>query len=102
MVEQQQPPSLTAVYTSGTSGNAPFTITTALPPVPTTTTDDNKSKTQYLLSVREAVIKLQEHVNKELTARMEEDNKKAQAAGAKPIADEKEEKNYGEEVVEED
>lgn len=52
---------------------------------------------------------MQEVVNKELTARMEEDNKKAADAQGKDgnakvkgVDEKKEEENYGEEVVEED
>jgi hypothetical protein len=60
-------------------------------------------RTSYLASLRAAVVDTQEKVNKELTARMEED--KARDASGLKIADvdeAKEEENYGEEVVEEE
>jgi hypothetical protein len=46
---------------------------------------------------------MQEQINKELTARMEED-KARDAEGTKPkvVDDAKEEDNYGEEIVEEE
>ncbi|RKU43945.1 hypothetical protein DL546_002788 [Coniochaeta pulveracea] len=71
--------SLSATYTSPT--NAPFSVTKSLT-VP-------------------AVAEVQNEVNRELTARMEED--KARDASAKAgVDDAKEEENYGEEVVEEE
>jgi hypothetical protein len=109
---------LSATYTSPT--NAPFTISHSIPSssssttTPPTTTDSNSNavldKTAYLASLRAAVTATQESVNKELTARMEEDklrdaaaNPAAAAAAAKKGVDEdKEEENYGEEVQPED
>jgi hypothetical protein len=93
-------PTLSGTYTSPT--NAPFTI--ALPisaPIDSTTVE---SKTKYLSELRQSVISLQDQVNKELTARMEEDKAREAAAsnGTKIVDDEKEEENYGEEVVEEE
>jgi hypothetical protein len=65
-------------------------------------------KTTYIRELRKTTAKMQEHINAELTARMEED-KVREASGAdgaskaKSMVDEaKEEDNYGEEVVEED
>lgn len=63
-------------------------------------------KTAYLGKLREATAKMQEHINAELTARMEEDKSReaADANGSKKkgVVDEaREEDNYGEELVEE-
>jgi hypothetical protein len=88
--------SLSATYTSPT--NAPFSVTKSLSsPV----SNDINARTTYLASLRKAVAEVQKEVNKELTARMEED--KARDASAKAdVDDAKEEENYGEEVVEEE
>lgn len=88
--------SLSATYTSPT--NAPFSVTKSLT-VPVS--DDINSRTTYLANLRKAVAEVQNEVNRELTARMEED--KARDASAKAgVDDAKEEENYGEEVVEEE
>lgn len=79
-------PTLSAAYTSSTS--PAFTHTHDLAPA---------DHAPYLLSLRSAVAKLQDDVNKELTARMEED--KAREGKAEEV---KEEENYGEEVVDEE
>lgn len=96
-----QPP-LSATYTSAT--NPPFTISRTLTAHPSSSTVE--SKTKYLAELRQSVISLQEEVNRELTARMEEDKLRDAsanaAAGANLVDDEKEEENYGEEVQEED
>ena len=80
--------------------NAAFTYTQKLPTPPTVKTSD---RTSYLGALRKAAAKMQEQINKELTARMEED-KARDAEGTKPKAvdDAKEEDNYGEEIVEEE
>lgn len=65
-------------------------------------------KTAYLRALRDATAKMQDHINAELTARMEEDKVREAsttngAAKAKAVVDEaKDEDNYGEELVEED
>ncbi len=63
-------------------------------------------KSTYLAELRKSVTALQADVNRELTARMEEDKARdastAAASGKKVVDDEKEEENYGEEVQEED
>ncbi|OAQ99152.1 hypothetical protein LLEC1_02401 [Akanthomyces lecanii] len=60
-------------------------------------------KTSYLAALRTAVADAQATINKELTARMEEDNKARDAsADAAAVDDAKEEENYGEEVQEEE
>jgi hypothetical protein len=76
--------------------NAAFTYTQKLPTPPTV-------ETSYLSALRKAAAKMQEQINKELTARMEED-KARDAEGTKPkvVDDAKEEDNYGEEIVEEE
>ncbi|KAH8903994.1 Gon7 family protein [Coniochaeta sp. PMI_546] len=87
-----------ATYKSET--NEPFSFSQSFPaPDPA----DVEQKTNYLANLRAAVVGTQEKINKELTARMEED-KARDATGAKiPDVDEaKEEENYGEEVVEEE
>ncbi|KAK5661418.1 hypothetical protein OQA88_11318 [Cercophora sp. LCS_1] len=84
--------SLSATYTS--SGNEPFTIISPLTTSsPTLTT---KSRTAYLHSLRAAALSVQDQVNKELTARMEQDNKSQQPN------DSKDEENYGEEAQDEE
>lgn len=101
------PPALTATYNSPT--NAPFTVTKPITtsPAPATTDDTPESKkaqvaakTQHLASLRAAVSAAQDAINKELTARMEED--KARDAKTAGVDDAKAEENYGEEVAEED
>ena len=96
------PFTLSAKYTSAT-GNEPFTITSTT--TITTPGTPLEQKTAYLQSLRSAVLYTQEQINKELTARMEEDNAKAAAAGGNSKAalnDAKEEENYGEEMQEDD
>lgn len=95
------PPALRATYTSPT--NAPFTHTASLPPHPQPTA--TAAKTAYLAALRQAAAQMQEVINRELTARMEEDHKRAGEGkdGKGGGRDEKrEEENYGEEVVEEE
>ncbi|KAK4204820.1 hypothetical protein QBC40DRAFT_272443 [Triangularia verruculosa] len=88
---------LTVTYTSET--NAPFTI--SLPQTTPTSTSPVTAKQQILSQLRQSALSLQEGVNKELTARMEEDNARSGGA-ANGTIDTKDEENYGEEVVEED
>ncbi len=83
---------LTAKYAS--PANEAFAVDTPLP----SASSDNK--TSYLAALRAAVTDTQATINKELTARMEED--KARDAGAAAVDDAKEEENYGEEVQEEE
>ncbi|PVH83847.1 Gon7-domain-containing protein [Cadophora sp. DSE1049] len=98
-------PALTATYTSPT--NVPFTHSTPLPSLSSTSSTGTAQKTQYLSTLRQATSQMQEVINKELTARMEEDNARA-AEGAngkgkvKGVDENKEEENYGEEVVDEE
>ena len=81
---------LSATYQSPES--APFTHAQKLAAPASTSTAD---KTQYLSALRKATAGMQEQINNELTARMEED--KARDASASKIDDAKEEENYGEE-----
>ncbi|KAM3536334.1 hypothetical protein MY4038_000492 [Beauveria bassiana] len=83
---------LTASYTSPT--NEAFAITTPLP------SSSSSDKTSRLSALRDAIADAQDTINKELTARMEED--KARDASAAAVDDAKEEENYGEEVQEGD
>lgn len=89
---------LSATYQS--ASNEPFTFSQAFP---VTDAGDVGQRTSYLADLRAAVVDVQAKVNKELTARMDED-KAQDATGPKiPDVDEaKEEENYGEEVVEEE
>ncbi|KAL1888991.1 hypothetical protein Cpir12675_005964 [Ceratocystis pirilliformis] len=83
---------MNASYSSPT--NEAFKITKSLsPPASGSPTD----KSVYLSSLRSAVLALQDGVNRELTARMEEDNAKSKLAGA-GVDDSKEEENYGEDI----
>jgi hypothetical protein len=76
-------------------------------PLATPPSDSVENRTKYLKDLRQAVVQTQEQVNKELTARMEEDNARATAAGTPGgnsavagVDEVKEEENYGEEVLE--
>lgn len=95
-------PTLSTAYTS--TSNAPFTISLPLSAPADSTTVESKAK--YLSELRQSVTSLQAQVNRELTARMEEDKARessaAAASGKKIVDDEKEEENYGEEMQEEE
>ncbi|KAM4066918.1 gon7 family protein [Hirsutella rhossiliensis] len=95
----KNPKSLTATYTS--PSNEPFTVATAIPAPPSGSVAD---KTQYLEALRQAVDDAQAQINKELTARMQEDNAAAgnKIAAKLGIDEDKEEENYGEEVPDQD
>jgi hypothetical protein len=90
---------LKASYNSPTS--EPFTHITNIRAPPTTKTPD---RVAYLGAVKKATATLQEHINKELTLRMEEDKVREASKGKTngAVDDGKEEENYGEEVVDED
>lgn len=95
----QSTPTLTATYASPT--NETFNISKTLPANPQT--DSVADKVSYLSALREAVTQTQQDVNKELTARMEEDKARDAAKGTTTTAnDEKDEENYGEEVQEDE
>ncbi|KFA61774.1 hypothetical protein S40285_04187 [Stachybotrys chlorohalonatus IBT 40285] len=99
---EAKPPALSVAYTS--SSSTPFHISHAVAAPPTSSVPD---KVQYLAGLRAAVAATQDAVNKELTARMEEDKARDAAsnrAAAKTMdVDEAlEEQNYGEEVQSED
>ena len=82
-----------AAYSSPKS--VPFALTEAIPAA--------EDKTLHLASLRKAVISLQIQINRELTARMDEDKARESGTNAAPAVDEaKEEENYGEEVQEEE
>ncbi|KAI1371730.1 hypothetical protein F4677DRAFT_284719 [Hypoxylon crocopeplum] len=111
-----------ATYTNSSSNSnasaKPFTISTPLsfPLSPDSTLDSDSTarKTAYLESLREASSLLQERVNSELTARMEEEAHEVAASSSAVAVDGKgrkatsdvdeaaEEENYGEEVVEDE
>lgn len=89
-----------ASYQSPT--NEPFSFSTSFP---LSNAENVDERTAYLRHLREAVADIQDKVNKELTARMEEDKVREATAAGKKVADvdeTKEEENYGEEVVEEE
>ncbi|KAJ6440803.1 small nucleolar ribonucleoprotein complex component (Utp5) [Purpureocillium lavendulum] len=102
---------LTATYTS--PANEGFAVSKSIA-APATSSDgasaaDNAAavdeKSRYLEALRAAVAETQDRVNKELTARMEEDKARDAAAGAGnklAVDEDKEEENYGEEVQEEE
>ncbi|KAI1086544.1 hypothetical protein F5B19DRAFT_137645 [Rostrohypoxylon terebratum] len=89
---------------SNPASTTPFTLATSLAlPDP----DSSARKIMYLETLRKAVLKLQEQVNSELTARMEEEARETAviptASKRLGIVDEAaEEENYGEEVVEDE
>ncbi|KAI1134281.1 hypothetical protein F5Y05DRAFT_237124 [Hypoxylon sp. FL0543] len=98
---------------SSQTSTAPFTIST---PLALPGSDSTTHKTAYLSSLRNAVSALQERVNSELTARMEEEarelaatstapttsRKAGQVAAAGSVDEAAEEENYGEEVIEDE
>lgn len=128
------PAEIRATYTSPQHTNStPLILTAALSkPLPASTPASVAEKTAYLSSLRGAVVDLQERINVELTARMEEEGsangngtvagKKVKKAGGGKGADQRsnsgkrklaafaativdedaEEENYGEEIVEDD
>ncbi|KAG5978487.1 hypothetical protein E4U55_006165 [Claviceps digitariae] len=102
MSPESKQPSLVAAYTS--PDNKPFTITKSIDPLPPSAS--TQDKTTYLEALRNAVSETQQQINKDLTARMEQDTARGSTTGQKAArlgADEdKEEENYGEEVQEED
>lgn len=97
--------SLSATYISPT--NPPFTLAHALEAPPSGTANPTvPDKTKYLADLRQATATLQEQINKELTQRMEDDNKAAQSTkdgkSANRVDEGKEEENYGEEAPEDE
>ncbi|KAI0891329.1 hypothetical protein F4806DRAFT_309991 [Annulohypoxylon nitens] len=105
---------ITATYTNskpaGSSSSsllastAPFELAT---PLTLPDSDSSAHKASYLETLREAVLKLQERVNSELTQRMEEEAREIAATsttskGAGVLDEVAEEENYGEEVVEDE
>jgi len=97
---------MSVTYTS--PANESFVLDQPLPLISSASVAD---RTSYLSALGGAVIAMQERVNKELTARMEQDNAATAAAEAThgsqrkstpAVNDAKEEENYGEEVQEDD
>jgi hypothetical protein len=87
---------LSATYHSPT--NPSFTTTHDLPAPPTAQTADRAA---YLAALRKAATAMQEHINTELTARMDEDKARGDAK-SKTADDARAEDTYGEEVPEEE
>ncbi|EAA27008.1 hypothetical protein GE21DRAFT_3446 [Neurospora crassa] len=106
----------TATYTNSTDLSPSFTLTKDVPTTTSTHSSTSSSSSEemttsdrakYLHELRQIAATFQDDINRELTQRMEEDNKRAgqngggdQSKGKE--AEAKEEENYGEEVVEED
>ncbi|TKA79483.1 hypothetical protein B0A49_03576 [Cryomyces minteri] len=86
---------LEAVYTSSASTQ---TFSHPLPSA-SSATSSVQEKTAYLSVLRVSAAQLQGEVNTFLTQKMEEDRA---AEGKAKVDDEKEEENYGEEVVDEE
>lgn len=86
-------PTLKAEYLSPGASQIFSRPLPATPPAAST-----KEKTAYLSALRTSIVKLQEEVNTFLTTKMEDDKAIAIGNGAK-VDEEKEEENYGEEVV---
>ncbi|OLN86196.1 hypothetical protein CCHL11_04195 [Colletotrichum chlorophyti] len=88
---------LSATYNSPT--NEPFKYTETLSAPPSSSVSD---KTAYLSALRKSINAAQENINKELTARMEEDKARDLsengAASKTAVDDALEEENYGEEA----
>ncbi|WQF81286.1 Putative EKC/KEOPS complex, subunit Gon7 protein [Colletotrichum destructivum] len=80
-----------ATYKSPT--NEPFTFSESLTAPPTSGAGD---KAAYLNALRNSINAAQDNINRELTARMEED--KANDAAKSAVDDAFEEENYGEEA----
>ncbi|KKA28338.1 hypothetical protein TD95_004922 [Thielaviopsis punctulata] len=94
-------PDFTASYASPT--NESFSLSHTLPSCPPSVAAAEKSA--YLAALRQAITEMQDAINVQLTARMDEDNKTKSAAGGSGgvvVDDVAEEENYGEEVQEED
>lgn len=98
-MSQSKEKTLTAQYQS--PANEPFTANSTIPAPPS---DSLADKSAYLGALRQAISSTQDRINKELTARMEEDKARDTNAGSgkKGVDDLKEEENYGEEVQEEE
>ncbi|KAI5457286.1 hypothetical protein BGZ63DRAFT_394382, partial [Mariannaea sp. PMI_226] len=86
---------LSASYSCPTS--APFSISHSVS-APQSNPPSVAEKTTYLASLRAVVTDTQAQINKELTARMEEDKARDSSSKNGAIDDAKEEENYGEEV----
>jgi hypothetical protein len=94
--EARMKPTLHAKYAS------PKTAQSFEHPLPAISPNHSTAeKTAYLSALRSSVVKLQEEINVFLTRKMDEDSATGHGAATK-VYDEKEEENYGEEVVEED
>ena len=79
---------------------APASTKTFEHPLPSPSISTAKEKTQYLSTLRESVVKLQDELNSFLTSKMEEDKISATSAGKK-VNEQVEEENYGEETMDE-
>jgi EKC/KEOPS complex subunit GON7 len=72
-------------------------------PVPAPASASPADKAASLARLRATITQVQADINRQLTANMEADKARDAASSGKPVVDdEKEEENYGEEVVAED
>ncbi|KAH7366793.1 hypothetical protein B0T11DRAFT_274113 [Plectosphaerella cucumerina] len=72
-------------------------------PVPAPASASPADKVASLARLRATITQVQADINRQLTANMEADKSRDAASSGKPVVDdEKEEENYGEEVVAED
>ncbi|KAI1193368.1 hypothetical protein F5X97DRAFT_40678 [Nemania serpens] len=110
---------LQATYTSPRTRDSQLLYSVPLA-VPTAVDQSLEEKTSYLRALRAATIALQDRINTELTARMDEDARETPSAGrangemagkasgktaqasAAAVDEVAEEENYGEEVAEEE
>ncbi|KIW90170.1 uncharacterized protein Z519_08813 [Cladophialophora bantiana CBS 173.52] len=96
---------LTATYDSP-SGSKNFEYTISAPQIKQDGSLDTAAKTEYVSKLRASSRKLQEDINKFLTAKMEEDKERvgqeSQSGVLKQKTDELAEENYGEEDEEDE
>ncbi|KAI8625089.1 hypothetical protein F5Y19DRAFT_276876 [Xylariaceae sp. FL1651] len=127
MASFDEPPTSTTVhlratYTSPSTSHEPLTLSSTPLALPAPASLSVETKSAYLRLLRTAAAALQDRINGELTARMEEDNKKARESapgagdaggggvvgakrntrGANEVDEAAEEENYGEELQEEE
>lgn len=108
----EPPPGPAAVYvlsaTYASPANEPFALAADLPAPGQASAFSVADKSAYLGALRQATASMRDQINRELTARMEDDKAREAVAAppggaGKPVVDEaREEENYGEEVMDED
>jgi hypothetical protein len=93
MSSDQSTPLLSASYNNPTESNL---ITVPLPTCPAEPSTDER--TNYLTALRQSIISLQSDINVFLTQKMDQD-KMQSAAPASSANEDREEENYGEELL---